>query len=111
PPPVKLDAAIIYAPAGEIVSAALKALDRGGRLVLAGIHMSDIPSMPYADLYWERRIESVANNTRADGRAFLREAAEANVKTSVQTFALKDANEALIALKTDAIKGAAAIVT
>lgn len=110
PPGVKLDAAIIYAPAGEIVPAALKALDRGGRLVLAGIHMSDIPSMKYHDLYWERRIVSVANNTRADGRAFLDEAARVGVRTHVQTFPMKDANDALIALKTDAIKGAAVLV-
>ncbi len=110
PPPEPLDAAIIFAPAGEIVPAALKALDRGGRLVLGGIHMSPIPELDYDDLYWERRIESVANNTRADGLAFLEEAARVGVKTSVQTFPLEDANEALIALKHDAIKGAAVLV-
>jgi propanol-preferring alcohol dehydrogenase len=108
--PVKLDAAIIYAAAGEIVPAALKALDRGGRLVLAGIHMSDVPPLKYQDLYWERRVQSVANNTRADGREFLEEAAAAKVMTSVQTFAMKDANDALIALKSDAIKGAAVLL-
>ncbi len=105
-PPVKLDAAIIYAPAGEIVPAALRALDRGGRLVLGGIHMSPTPPIEYRDLYWERMICSVANNTRTDGRDFLDEAARVGVQTHVQRFPLEDANEALIALKHDAIKGA-----
>jgi propanol-preferring alcohol dehydrogenase len=105
-PPVKLDAAIIYAPAGEIVPAALKALDRGGRLVLGGIHMSPTPPLEYQDLYWERVVCSVANNTRADGRDFLEEAARVGVRTHIQTFPLAEANEALIALKHDAIKGA-----
>ena len=105
-PPVKLDAAIIYAPAGEIVPVALRALDRGGRLVLAGIHMSPTPPIEYRDLYWERTICSVANNTRTDGRDFLDEAARVGVRTHVQRFPLEDANEALIALKHDAIKGA-----
>jgi propanol-preferring alcohol dehydrogenase len=112
PPPdgVKLDAAIIFAPAGEIVPAALGALDKGGCLVLGGIHMSPVPAMPYDLLYHERIIRSVANNTRQDGREFLDEAARIGVRTSVRTFPLKDANEALIALKTDAIKGAAVLV-
>ena len=105
-PPVKLDAAIIYAPAGEIVPAALKALDRGGRLVLGGIHMSPTPPLEYQDLYWERVVCSVANNTRDDGREFLEEAARVGVRTHIQTFPLAEANEALIALKHDAIKGA-----
>ena len=105
-PPVKLDAAIIYAPAGEIVPVALRALDRGGRLVLGGIHMSPTPPIEYRDLYWERMICSVANNTRTDGRDFLDEAARVGVRTHVQRFPLEDANEALIALKHDAIKGA-----
>ncbi|MHC5024009.1 MAG: zinc-dependent alcohol dehydrogenase family protein [Planctomycetota bacterium] len=108
-PPVKLDASIIFAPAGEIVPAALKALDRGGRLVLGGIHMSPIPSLEYRDLYWERRIQSVANNTRSDGRAFLQEAAQVGVRTSIETFPLEAANDALIALKQDAIRGAAVL--
>jgi propanol-preferring alcohol dehydrogenase len=105
-PPVKLDAAIIYAPAGEIIPAALRALDRGGRLVLGGIHMSPTPSLLYRDLYWERVVCSVANNTRADGRDFLEEAARVGVRTHIQTFPLEQANDALIALKHDAIKGA-----
>ena len=108
-PPVKLDAAIIYAPAGEIVPAALQALDRGGRLVLGGIHMSPTPPLEYQDLYWERVICSVANNTRQDGRDFLEEAARVGVQTHVQTFSLEDANDALIALKHDAIKGAGVV--
>jgi len=110
PPPVPLDAAIVFAPAGEIVPAALRALDRGGRLVLGGIHMSPIPSLDYADLYWERVIRTVANNTRDDGRAFLAEAARVGVQTHVQTFPMADANDALIALKHDAIRGAAVLV-
>jgi len=109
-PPVKLDASIIFAPAGEIVPAALQALDRGGRLVLGGIHMSPIPELKYEWLYHERLVRSVANNTRADGREFLAEAACIGLRTSVQTFALEQANEALIALKQDAIKGAAVLL-
>lgn len=109
-PPVKLDAAIIFAPAGEIVPAALTALDRGGRLILGGIHMSDIPDFPYQDIYWERVIRSVANNTREDGREFIQEAAQANVRTHTQTFPLTDANEAMVALKHDAIKGAGVLL-
>ena len=108
-PPRPLDAAIIFAPAGEIVPPALRALDRGGTLVLGGIHMSPIPELQYKDLYWERTIRSVANNTRADGREFLREAADVGVRTQVQTFGLDDANDALIALKHDAIRGAAVL--
>jgi len=109
-PPVQLDAAIIFAPAGEIVPAALKALDKGGRLALGGIHMSPIPGFEYKLIYGERVVRSVANNTRDDGREFLAEAAAIPVKTSVQTFQLADANEALIALKRDAIKGAGVLV-
>ncbi len=108
-PPSKLDAAIIFAPAGEIVPAALRALDRGGRLVLGGIHMSPIPVLEYRDLYWERVVCSVANNTRQDGREFLEEAARVGVRTHVQRFRLEDANDALIALKHDAVKGAAVL--
>lgn len=109
-PPARLDAAIVFAPAGEIVPVALSALEKDGRLVLGGIHMSDIPSFPYKDIYWERVIRSVANNTRADGREFLAEAVQAEVSTHTQTFPLSDANEALVALKHDAIKGAGVLV-
>jgi propanol-preferring alcohol dehydrogenase len=106
-PPVKLDAAIIFAPAGELVPLALSDLDKGGTLVLGGIHMSDIPQMPYPLLYGERTVRSVANNTREDGRAFLEEAARVHVRTHVEHFAFAAANDALIALKGRGIRGAA----
>jgi propanol-preferring alcohol dehydrogenase len=108
-PPVKLDAAIVFAPAGEIVPAALKALRKGGSLVLGGIHMSPIPSFDYDLLYQERVIRSVANNTRQDGVDFLRIAAEIPIRTHVQLFPLREANRALNALKNDAIPGAAVL--
>ncbi len=107
--PKKLDAAIVFAPAGEIVPAALKALKKGGVLVLGGIHMSPIPSFNYDLLYQERVIRSVANNTRKDGEDFLRVAAEIPVRTRVQSFPLHEANRALNALKNDAIPGAAVL--
>ena len=108
-PPEKLDAAIVFAPAGEIVPAALAALRKGGTLVLGGIHMSPIPSFDYDLLYQERMIRSVANNTREDGRDFLRIAVEIPILTRVQIFPLHEANRALNALKNDAIPGAAVI--
>jgi len=108
-PPVKLDAAIVFAPAGEIVPVALKALRKGGSLVLGGIHMSPIPSFDYALLYQERVIRSVANNTRQDGEDFLRIAAEIPIRTHVELFPLREANRALNALKNDAIPGAAVL--
>jgi alcohol dehydrogenase, propanol-preferring len=108
-PPVKLDAAIVFAPAGEIVPAALKALRKGGELVLGGIHMSPIPSFDYDLLYQERVIRSVANNTRRDGEDFLRVAAEIPIRSHVQLFSLPEANRALNALKNDAIPGAAVL--
>jgi propanol-preferring alcohol dehydrogenase len=108
-PPEDLDAAIIFAPAGEIVPAALKALRKGGTLVLGGIHMSPIPSLDYNLLYQERIIRSVANNTRQDGEDFLRVAAEIPIGTRVQMFPLSEANRALNALKNDAIPGAAVL--
>ena len=109
-PPVKLDASIIFAPAGELIPPALEALDKGGVLVLGGIHMSPIPTFDYSLIYGERVIRSVANNTREDGREFLKEAAQIPVRTHVQEFALSEANDALIALKHDAIKGAAVLM-
>src|SRR5882762_8675422 len=108
-PPEKLDAAIIFAPAGEIVPAALKALRKGGTMVLGGIHMSPIPSLDYNLLYQEHVIRSVANNTRQDGENFLRIAAEIPIRTRVQMFPLSEANRALNALKNDAIPGAAVL--
>jgi propanol-preferring alcohol dehydrogenase len=108
-PPVKLDAAIVFAPAGEIVPAALKALRKGGSLVLGGIHMSPIPTFDYDLLYQERLIRSITNNTRQDGEDFLRVAAEIPIRTHVQLFSLREANRALNALKNDAIPGAAVL--
>jgi propanol-preferring alcohol dehydrogenase len=108
-PPKKLDAAIVFAPVGEIVPAALKALKKGGALILGGIHMSPIPSLSYDLLYQERVIRSVANNTRQDGEDFLRVASEIPIRTHVQIFPLAEANRALNALKNDAIPGAAVL--
>jgi propanol-preferring alcohol dehydrogenase len=109
-PPVSLDASIVFAPAGEIVPSALRALDRGGVLVLGGIHMSPIPELDYSLLYQERVVRSVANNTRADGHAFLQEAASIPVRTHVQTYAFEDVGQALIDLKHDAIRGAGVVL-
>jgi alcohol dehydrogenase, propanol-preferring len=109
PPPEKLDSAIVFAPAGEIVPAALRALKKGGTVTLAGIHMSTIPPLDYGLLYQERVIRSVANNTRQDGHDFLRVAAEIPIRTAVEVFPLREANRALNALKHDAIRGAAVL--
>ncbi len=109
PPPEKLDAAIIFAPAGELVPAALESSKKGARVILGGIHMSPIPQMDYRLLYHERILRSVANNTRRDGEDFLRVAAEIPIRTAVVTFPLSEANAALIALKNDAIRGAAVL--
>jgi propanol-preferring alcohol dehydrogenase len=108
-PPAKLDAAIIFAPAGELVPAALKSLKKGGVLVLGGIHMSPIPSFDYNLIYQERVIRSVANNTRQDGEDFLRIAAEIPIHTQVNLFPLREANRALNDLKSDWINGAAVL--
>jgi len=108
-PPVKLDAAIIFAPAGELVPPALKSLKKGGVLVLGGIHMSPIPSLDYDLLYQERVVRSVANNTRQDGEDFLRIAAEIPIRTRVTPYPLRDANRALNDLKSDRITGAAVL--
>jgi len=105
-PPVMLDASIIFAPAGELIPPALKAIKKGGTLVLGGIHMSPIPSFDYSLIYGERAIRSVANNTRVDGEEFLIEAARIPIRTHTQVFGFSQLNEALIALKTDAIRGA-----
>ncbi len=108
-PPVLLDAGIIFAPAGEIIPPALSHLDRGGTLVLGGIHMSPIPSFPYELLYGERAVRSVANNTRDDGHAFLEEAAAVPVRSHTEVFPLEEANEALRQLAHDGIRGAAVL--
>ncbi|MGH9639844.1 MAG: zinc-dependent alcohol dehydrogenase family protein [Bryobacteraceae bacterium] len=108
-PPKQLDAGIIFAPAGELVPPALKALKKGGVLVLGGIHMSPIPSFDYDLLYQERMIRSVANNTRKDGEDFLRVAAEIPIHSQVTVFPLREANRALNDLKSDRINGAAVL--
>jgi len=108
--PVALDAAIIFAPDGELVPRALRAVRKGGRVVCAGIHMSDIPSFPYADLWGERRIESVANLTRRDGEEFLPLAAALPVRTEVHRYALADVNRALDDLRAGRFTGAAVVI-
>jgi propanol-preferring alcohol dehydrogenase len=109
-PPEPLDAAIIFAPVGALVPEALKHVRKGGRVVCAGIHMSDIPSFPYEDLWGERSILSVANLTRADGAAFLEIAPKVPVRTRTTVFPLIQANEALSALRRGELTGAAVLV-
>jgi propanol-preferring alcohol dehydrogenase len=109
-PPEPLDAAILFAPVGSLVPAALRAVAKGGTVVCAGIHMSDIPSFPYEWLWGERRIVSVANLTRRDGTEFLALAPKVPVKTTVETFALEEANTALARLRDGRINGAAVLV-
>src|SRR5437660_2385451 len=109
-PDAPLDAAIIYAPAGELVPAALRAVRKGGRVVCGGIHMSDIPSFPYDILWGERELVSVANLTRRDAEEFLRIAPQVPVRTEIERFALADANQALDALRTGRLRGAAVLV-
>ncbi|HSC48715.1 MAG TPA: zinc-dependent alcohol dehydrogenase family protein [Gaiellaceae bacterium] len=104
-PPDELDAAILFAPAGELVPAALRVLARGGTVVCAGIHMSDIPSFPYELLWEERMVRSVANLTREDGREFLRIAPQVPVRTEVEVLALAQANEALDRLRRGDVRG------
>ena len=109
-PPDELDSAIIFAPAGSLVPAALKAVSKGGTVVCAGIHMSDIPSFSYDLLWGEREIKSVANLTRKDGEEFFYIAPKVPVKTEVETFALEQANGALEKLRNGKIIGAAVLV-
>lgn len=109
-PPEQLDAAIIFAPVGALVPAALKAVKKGGRVICAGIHMSDIPAFSYADLWEERSISSVANLTREDGLEFLPLAAKAGVQTHVTSMPLDQANEALDRLRSGEIEGAMVLV-
>ncbi|HEY4283403.1 MAG TPA: zinc-dependent alcohol dehydrogenase family protein [Chthoniobacterales bacterium] len=110
PPPEKLEAAIIFAPAGELVPLALRSLQRGGVVVCGGIHMSDIPSFPYPDLWQERAIVSVANLTRRDAIEFLELAPRVPVRTQTKRYALKDANQALNDLRSGNLTGAAVLV-
>jgi propanol-preferring alcohol dehydrogenase len=109
-PPEELDAAIIFAPVGALVPTALRAVAKGGVVVCAGIHMSDIPSFPYEILWGERAVRSVANLTRKDGEEFLALAPTVPVRTEVVTFPLEEANEALNALRGGKIRGAAVLV-
>lgn len=109
-PPEKLDAAIIFAPVGKLVPRALRALNKGGAVVCAGIHMSNIPSFPYESLWNERSICSVANLTRRDGKEFFLIAPRVPVKTTVQTFPLEQANEALARLREGKVRGAAVLI-
>ncbi len=109
-PPEPLDAAILFAPAGELVPAALRATRKAGRVVCAGIHMSDIPAFPYDLLWGERSVSSVANLTRADGRAFMQVAARLDLNPSVREFPLARANEALAELRSGGFQGAAVLV-
>ena len=105
-----MDAAILFAPVGSLVPTALAAVRRGGIVVCAGIHMSDIPTFPYALLWGERRLCSVANLTRRDGLEFFELAPRIPVRTEVETFPLEDANRALQRLRTGRIRGAAVLV-
>jgi propanol-preferring alcohol dehydrogenase len=109
-PPVALDAAIIFAPDGELVPRALAAVRKGGAVVCAGIHMSDIPSFPYARLWGERCLRSVANLTRADGDAFFRQIAQGELATTTVAYPLEAANAALQDLRAGRIDGAAVLV-
>jgi len=109
-PPEELDAAIIFAPVGALVPVALRNVRKGGRVVCAGIHMSEIPSFPYEILWGERSILSVANLTRKDGHEFMEIAAQAPIRTHTPQFALSGANEALAMLRSGELEGAAVLV-
>ena len=110
PPPEELDAALIFAPVGALVPAALRAVAKGGSVVCGGIHMSDIPAFPYELLWGERTLRSVANLTRADGEEFLALAPQVPVRTVVESFALERTNEALSRLRSGELHGAAVVV-
>jgi len=109
-PPEELDAAVIFAPAGELVPQALRAVARGGIVVCGGIHMSDIPSFPYELLWQERSVCSVANLTRRDGQGFLALAPRVPIRTEIESFPLRDANVAMGRLRTGHLQGAAVLV-
>ena len=110
PAPEELDAALVFAPAGELVPAALRAVGKGGSVVCGGIHMSDIPSMPYELLWGERVLRSVANLTRADAEEFLALAPQVPVRTRVEAFELERANDALARVREGSLRGAAVVV-
>lgn len=109
-PPEPLDAAILFAPAGGLVPQALRHVKKGGRVICGGIHMSDIPSFPYSLLWGERRVQSVANLTRADGESFMRIAARTPIRTATRTYPLEHANQALADLRSGTLEGAAVLV-
>jgi propanol-preferring alcohol dehydrogenase len=109
-PPAKLEAAIIFAPAGHLVPAALRAMDKGATLALAGIYMTPTPEIAYSLLYDERVVRSVANSTRQDAEDFLALAAKISIRTEVETFPLEQANEALLKLKRSEISGGGVLV-
>ena len=108
-PPEKLDAAILFAPVGDLVPRALRALDRGGILVIAGIHLSDIPPLRYSWLFEERQIRSVTANTRQDGNEFLDHAARIPIRPTITAYPLESADQALADLANDRVKGAAVL--
>jgi propanol-preferring alcohol dehydrogenase len=108
-PPAELDAAIIYAPVGSLVPQALRAVRKGGRVVCAGIHMSDIPAFPYSILWGERQVVSVANLTRKDGTDFFKNIARTKIQTHTTVFPLEQANEALARLRDGKLVGAAVL--
>ncbi|MGB6746441.1 MAG: alcohol dehydrogenase, partial [Xanthobacteraceae bacterium] len=110
PPPDELDCAIIYAPVGALVPAALRAVRKGGRVICAGIHMSDIPSFPYSILWEERELKSVANLTRKDGEEFFAIVPQAGIVTQTVSYPLVRANEALSDLRSGRLQGAAVLV-
>src|ERR1700726_3032985 len=109
-PPHPLDAAILFAPIGSLVVAALRAVRKGCRIICGGIHMSDIPSFPYSVLWGERSIHSVANLTRADAKSFLNLAPKVPVRTETESFGMSNANEALSRLRSGRIEGAAVLI-
>ena len=109
-PPEPLDAAVTFAPSGDVVHAALRAVDRGATVAINAIHLDRLPEMPYGDLWWERRLASVANFTRADATEFLTLAAQIPIRTSFETHPLADANVALARLARGEVRGAAVLV-
>lgn len=109
-PPQALDAAVIFAPVGELVPVALAAVAKGGSVVCAGIHMTDIPSFPYRRLWEERELRSVANLTRADGEAFFKIASKSRIRTVVTQYPLGHANEALAQMRAGGLEGAAVLI-
>ena len=108
-PPQELDAAILFAPDGTLIPMALRHVAKGGSVVCAGIHMSDVPAFPYSILWGERTVRSIANLTRLDGEEFFRIAQRAGIKTEIETFRLEEANTALDRLRNGSIRGAAVL--